>query len=335
MRVLFIGGTGNISTACTRLALERGIDLVLFLRGQTPRLFSEKVKIVRGDIRDSRGAAAALKDHEFDAVVDFVAYLPEHIDTDISLFRGRTRQYVFISSASAYQKPPRQYLITESTPLCNPFWQYARDKIACEERLDRAFREEAFPATIVRPSHTYGETRIPNAMSVHDYTIVDRMKKGKKIIVHGDGQSLWVLTEAGDFAKGLVGVLGNPDSIGERYHITSDEVLTWDQIYREIGCAAGVEPDVIHIPSDFINLFDAGIGAGLLGDKAYSVVFDNAKIKGLVPGFRATVPFAEGIRKSLEWFAADAARRRVTDAHDDLMDRIIRSYGERGRTTES
>jgi nucleoside-diphosphate-sugar epimerase len=178
MRVLFIGGTGNISTACTRLALERGIELSLFVRGQTPRLFPEEVRIVRGDIRDGHAAAPALKGEEFDAVVDFVAYLPGHVDTDISLFSGRTRQYIFISSASAYQKPPSHYLITESTPLGNPFWQYARDKIACEERLERAFREEAFPVTIVRPSHTYGETRIPSAMGVHDYTIVDRMKFG-------------------------------------------------------------------------------------------------------------------------------------------------------------
>jgi nucleoside-diphosphate-sugar epimerase len=326
MKVLFIGGTGNISTACARLALEKGIQLSLLVRGQSPRRFSGKAEFIHGDIRNRELAAATLKDREFDAVVDWVAYLPEHVEADIALFQGRTGHYVFISSATVYQKPPSHFVITESTPLSNPFWQYARDKLACEERLERAFRDEGFPATIVRPSHTYSETRIPSALGVRDYTIVDRMKRGKKIIVHGDGQSLWVMTHATDFAKALVGMLGKPESIGERYHITSDEVLTWDQIYSQIGCAAGFEADLIHIPSAYINLFDAEVGAGLLGDKAYSMVFDNSKIKRLVPEFRATITFAEGIRMSLAWFEADASRRTVNRDSDDLMDRIIQCY---------
>jgi len=326
MKVLFIGGTGNISASCTSLAAERGIELVLFRRGTTPELLPSKVKTIVGDIRDRESASAALRNQEFEAIVDFVAYLPDHVETDIALFRGRTRQYVFISSASVYEKPPAHYVVTESTPVGNPFWQYARDKIACEERLERALREEGFPFTIVRPSYTYGETWIPTAMSVHDYTIVDRMRKGKKIISHGDGQSLWTLTHASDFAKGLIGLLGNPNCIGERYHITSDEVLTWDRIYREIGSAAGVEPDLIHIPSDFIAPFDARVGASLLGDKSYSQVFDNTKIKQLVPSFRATVSFAEGIRRSVEWFEADPSRQAITQGRDDLMDRIIATY---------
>ena len=326
MRVLFIGGTGNISTACSSLALQKGIDLSLFVRGQTPRLFSGEARIISGDIRDSRQASAALENQEFDAVVDWVAYKPEHVDADIALFRGRIRQYVLISSASAYQKPPAHYLITESTDLSNPFWQYARDKIACEERLIRAFHEEGFPSTIVRPSLTYGDAWLPAAIGGHDYTIIDRMKKGKKIIVHGDGQSLWVMTHNSDFARGLLGLLGNPTAIGERYHITSDEVLTWDEIYRTMGQAAGVDPNLIHIPSDFIALFDPRIGAGLLGDKAYSVVFDNSKIKKAVPGFHATVSFADGMKRCLARFESEERRRNISEANNTIMDRIIARY---------
>ncbi len=326
MRVLFIGGTGNISTACTRLALERGIEVSVFNRGRSPGNFPRGANLIRGDIRDEKEAGLALDKVEFDAVVDWVAYVPEHIETDIRLFRGRTRQYVFISTASAYQKPPDHYLVTEETPLSNPYWRYSRDKIACERLLDRAYREEGFPSTVVRPSLTYGETWIPAAIGGHDYTLIDRMKRGKKVIVHGDGESLWTLTHNSDFAKGLVGLLGCPAAIGEHYHITSDEVLTWDRIYRTIGLAAGVEPDLVHIPSELINAFDAGIGAGLLGDKAHSAVFDNSKIKRAVPGFEATVTFAEGIRRCLDWFEADAARRKVNESNSRLMDRMIEAY---------
>ena len=204
----------------------------------------------------------------------------------------------------------------------NPFWQYGRDKIACEQRLDRAHRDEGFPVTIVRPSLTYGETWIPCAVGGHDYTVVDRMRRGKKIIVHGDGQSLWTVTHNSDFAKGLIGLLGNEAAIGERYHITSDEVLTWERIYLTIGAAAGVEPDILHVPSEVIALFDSRTGASLLGDKAYSVVYDNSKIKRAVPGFEATVSFAEGMRRSIAWFDADPRRRGVNGDANRLMDRI-------------
>ncbi len=326
MRVLFIGGTGNISTACTRLALEMGIDLFLLNRGMSVRTVSVPVHTIRADIRDVRHTASLLRNLEFDAVVDWVAYLPEHIECDIALFRGKTRQYVFISSASAYQKPPSCYLITESTPLSNPFWQYARDKIACEERLMQAYRDEGFPATIVRPSLTYGDDWIPAAVGGHDYTVLYRMKTGRKIIVHGDGQSLWVMTHNTDFAKGLIGLLGNPTAVGERYHITSDEVLTWDEIYRTIARAAGVEPDLVHIASEFIGLFDERLNGSLLGDKSYSVVFDNSKIRQTVPQFRASVSFSEGMRRCVEWFESDKSRKSVTPAADQLMDRIIGYY---------
>ncbi|HYK89891.1 MAG TPA: SDR family oxidoreductase [Acidobacteriota bacterium] len=325
MKVLFIGGTGNISTACTRLALDKGIELSLFTRGLSPRFAPEGARIISGDIRDTH-QAAQLKDLDFDTVVDWVAYTLEDVERDLSLFRGRIRQYIFISSASAYRKPPLHYLISESTPIANPFWQYARDKIACEERLNRAFREEGFPACVVRPSLTYGETWLPCAIGGHDYTLVDRMKRGKKAIVHGDGQSLWVMTHNSDFAKGIIGLFGNPRTLGEQYHITSDEVLSWDQIYRIIGRAAGVEPDLIHIPSDFVRLFDERIGAGLLGDKAYSVVFDNSKVKAAVPGFQATVSFEEGIKRCLDWFDSDPNRKAITAGTNQVMDRIIERY---------
>jgi nucleoside-diphosphate-sugar epimerase len=323
MKVLFIGGTGNISTACTRLAAERGIEIFLFNRGQSESSLQGQAQLIRGDIRDTASALEILRHSHFDVVVDWVAYKPEHIETDISLFAGRVRQYVFISSAAVYQKPPRHYLVTEATPMENPFWQYGRDKIACEERLDRACRDEGFPVTIVRPSLTYGETWIPCAVGGHDYTVVDRMRRGKKIIVHGDGQSLWTVTHNSDFAKGLIALLGNERTIGEKYHITSDEVLTWERIYKTIGAAAGVEPELLHVPSDVIAAFDARTGASLLGDKAYSIVYDNSKIKRAVPGFDATVSFAEGMRRSLAWFDADPRRRTVNDEANSLMDRII------------
>jgi nucleoside-diphosphate-sugar epimerase len=326
MRVLFIGGTGNISTACARLAIEQGIDLYLFNRGHSTDLPLDESHFIRGDIRDGRWAAKTLKTFAFDVVVDWVAYKLKHVETDIELFSQKTGQYIFISSASAYQKPPAHYRITESTPLDNPFWQYSRDKIVCEARLSQEYRAKGFPITIVRPSYTYGETWIPCVVAGHGYTIVDRIRKGKKVIVHGDGQSLWTMTHNSDFAKGLIGILGNAKAIGESFHITSDEVLTWDQIFAAIGAAAGVEPELVHIPSELINAFDPETGAGLLGDKAYSVVFDNAKIKRFVPGFEATVPFAEGIRRSVAWFDADESRKAADQDRNRMMDRIIEAF---------
>jgi len=328
MRVLFIGGTGIISTACTQLAAERGIDLTLVTRGRSGAKLPESVKTLNVDMEDAAGVSQALASHEFDVVVDWIAFTPEQIERDIKLFRGRTGQYIFISSASAYQKPSRHYLITESTPLANPFWQYSRDKIACEDRLMRAYREEDFPITIVRPSLTYGDTQITLAINSWEksYTAVDRMRRGKKVIVPGDGSSLWVITHNSDFAKGLVGLLGHPQAIGHAFHITSDEVMTWDQYYEIVAEAAGVEAEIIHIPSDFIGACFPDKLGGLKGDKAVSVVFDNTKIKRFVPGFCATVPFAAGIRRTLEWFDGDPARRQIDDAANDRWDRLIAAY---------
>ncbi|MEO8373112.1 MAG: SDR family oxidoreductase [Candidatus Solibacter sp.] len=328
MRVLFIGGTGIISTASTQLAAERGIDLTLATRGRRNAKLPEGVKTLTLDMDDAAGAAKALADQQFDVVVDWIAFTPEQIERDLNLFRGRIGQYIFISSASAYQKPSRHYLITESTPLANPFWQYSRDKIACEDRLMRAYRDEDFPITIVRPSLTYGETQVTLAVNSWEksYTAVDRMRRGKKVIVPGDGSSLWVITHNTDFAKGLVGLLGHPQAIGHAFHITSDEVMTWDQYYAVVADAAGVEAEIIHIPSDFIGACFPDKLGGLKGDKAVSVVFDNTKIKRFVPGFCATVPFAEGIRRTLAWFDADPARRQIDDAANQRWDKLIAAY---------
>ncbi|MBZ5593429.1 MAG: SDR family oxidoreductase [Acidobacteriia bacterium] len=331
MRVLFIGGTGIISTACTRLAVERGIDLTLLTRGRRAADLPVGVKTLIADIDDAASAAQALSGASFDVVVDWIAFTPEHIERDLPLFRGRTRQYIFISSASAYQKPAAQYLITESTPLSNPYWEYSRDKIACEERLMRAYREEGFPVTIVRPSHTYSETQIALAVNswAKSYTAVDRMRRGKTVIVPGDGSSLWVITHNTDFAKGLMGLLGLEQAIGHAFHITTDEVMSWDQFYRVVGAAAGVEPQLIHIPSDFIGACLPEALGGLIGDKAVSVVFDNSKIKRFVPGYCATVPFGQGIRRTLAWFDADPARRQIDSEANAEWDKLIDAY-ERG-----
>jgi nucleoside-diphosphate-sugar epimerase len=328
MRVLFIGGTGVISTACTRLAAERGIDLTLWNRGRRAMDLPPGVKTLAVDMEDAGAAARAAAEARFDAVVNWIAFQPADIERDLKLFAGRTSQYIFISSASAYQKPARHYLITESTPLANPYWDYSRNKIACEERLLRAYREEGFPVTIVRPSLTYGETQIPLAVNswTKSYTAVDRMRRGKKVIVPGDGSSLWVITHNSDFAKGLAGLLGHPQAIGHAFHITSDEVMNWDQWYHVVGAAAGVEPRLVHIPTDFIGACLPESLGGLLGDKSVSVVFDNSKIKRFVPAYCATVPFAQGIRRTLAWFDAEPARKQVDEEANARWDKLIDAY---------
>jgi nucleoside-diphosphate-sugar epimerase len=323
MKVLFIGGTGIISSACTWLAAEQGIDLFLLCRGQSQRPVPSSVSVLHGDIRDPASARRAVEGHRFDVVVDFVAFTPEHIEADIALFAGKTRQYVFISSASAYHTPPRSLPITESTPLHNPFWAYSRAKIACEERLLRAYREGGFPMTIVRPSHTYDCTLLPPHGG---WAVIERMRRGKQVLVHGDGTSLWTLTHHRDFATGLNGLLGLDAALGEAFHITSEELLTWDQIHHVLARAAGAEAKIVHVPSDVIARFDASWGDSLLGDKAHSMVFDNAKIRRYVPGFVATTPFARGAEEIIAWYDEDPARRSVDMAFDATVDRILAAY---------
>ena len=324
MRVLFIGGTGNISTAVSRLALERGIDLYLLNRGKTDVTLPGATTI-RGDIHEPEQVKAAIGGMQFDVVVNWIAFTPEDVEQDIMLFRERTKQYIFISSASAYQKPPSHAVVTESTPLHNPYWGYSRNKIACEKRLMVAYRREGFPVTIVRPSHTYG-THIPNIGGNHPYMLADRLLKGKPALVHGDGSSLWTMTHSADFAKGFVGLLGHPGAIGQAVHITSDELLNWNQIHEIIADALGVEAELVHVPSDVINRIDPDMGAGLLGDKTWSMIFDNSKIKRLVPEYQATIPFHLGIRRVLAWFDADEQRKAVDPAAHEPMDMIIEEY---------
>jgi nucleoside-diphosphate-sugar epimerase len=325
MRVLFIGGSGFISTAVSRMAVDRGIELTLLNRGQRAAAIPGAAHLA-ADINDPASVSAALGDQRFDAVVNWIAYTAEDILRDLVLFSERAGQYVFISSASAYQKPPGFYLINESTPLHNPYWDYSRHKIAAEERLMRAYREEDFPVTIVRPSLTY-DPNFPIAIGGWGcYTLADRLLKGQPIIVHGDGSSLWVVTHAEDFARGFLGLLGNPQVLGHAFHITSDEVLTWDQIYGTIAAALGVEAQVVHIASEFIAQAAPGLAGSLLGDKTWSAVFDNSKIKAFVPGFQAVIPFRAGIRRTLDWFAADPARQRVDAAVNAEMDHILAAY---------
>jgi nucleoside-diphosphate-sugar epimerase len=325
MRVLFIGGTGFISTAVSRQAIAQGFELYLLNRGSRPVHLPGSHSLT-ADVHKPEDVRAALQGLEFDVVVDWIAYAPDDIERDLALFRNRVKQYVFISSASAYQKPPAHYLITESTPLYNPYWEYSRNKIACEERLMQAYRDEGFPVTIVRPSLTY-DPNFPIAIGGWGcYTLADRLNKGWPIIVHGDGSSLWVVTHADDFGQGFLGLLGNGRALGHAFHITSDEVLTWDQIYQTIAEALGVEAKIVHIPSDFIARVAPQLAGSLLGDKTWSVVFDNSKIKAFVPGFQASIPFRDGIRRTLAWFAADERRRRIDEAVNAEMDRILEVY---------
>ncbi|UJF35439.1 SDR family oxidoreductase [Paenibacillus hexagrammi] len=328
MKVLFIGGTGLISEAVSKLTVAKGHELVLLNRGARSSFVPEGARVLVGDIRDVNAVSQLLKDEEFDVVVDWIAFTPDHAQNDLKLFAGKTKQYIYISSASAYQKPLQHYLVTEETPLENPFWQYSRDKIACEQLLMEAYQTNGFPVTIVRPSYTYGDTMIPASLNSWQYpwSLVDRMRQGKKIIVHGDGASLWTMTHNSDFAKGFVGLLGHPDAIGEAFHITSDEVLTWDQIYKAIGAAAGVEPNLVHMSSDFLCARNPELVGGLFGDKAVSAVFDNSKIKRFVPEFKANVPFAEGIKRTVEYFEAHPERCQTDEAWNAAMDAMIEAF---------
>jgi nucleoside-diphosphate-sugar epimerase len=327
LKVLFIGGSGVISSACSALAVERGIELSVLNRGKTAtRPLPPEVRPVQADIRDPASVRAAIGDRDFDAVVDWLAFTPEHVRTGLDLFRGRTGQYVFISSASAYQTPPARVPVVESTPLRNPYWRYSRDKIACEDVLVAAYRDEGFPMTIVRPSHTYDRTTVP----LHGgWTVLGRMRQGKEIVVHGDGTSLWTITHHEDFARGFVPLLGHPRTLGEAFHITSADTPTWDHIARSLAAALGVRARIVHVPSDAIAAADPEWGAGLLGDKAHSMVFDNSKLRRVVPDYVATIPFEQGAREIVGWYDEDPARQQADAQLDAVMDRLVEAYRPR------
>ena len=321
LKVLLIGGTGVISSACSRRAVAAGIDLTILNRGSTSwRPAPEGAEVIHADVRDPAAVRAAVGEITFDVVVNFVAFTPQHVQADVDIFGGRTGQYVFISSASAYQTPPSRLPIVESTPLRNPYWQYSRDKIACEDLLVAAYRADGFPATIVRPSHTYDRTQVP---LLGGWTDIERMRRGRPVVVHGDGTSLWVLTHHDDFAHAFVGLLGHPQAIGDSFQITSDEVLTWNQIYDLMADAAGTNAEIVHVTSDEIARADAELGASLLGDRSHSVIFDNTKVKALVPDYVAIVPFATGAREIVDWFDADASRRVIDADLDATLDKLI------------
>jgi nucleoside-diphosphate-sugar epimerase len=329
LTVLFIGGTGIISSAAVVRALELGHDLTLLNRGSSSaRPAPPGVEVLTGDVSDPGSIRRAIGDRRFDVVVDFVAFTPDQVQADIDLFTGRAGQYVFISSASAYQKPVAALPIRESSPLRNPFWQYSRDKIACEDLLVGAYREHGFPVTIVRPSHTYDRTSPP---VTGGWTVVDRMRRGLEVVVPGDGTSLWTLTHHADFARAFVGLLGLPAAVGDVFHITSDEALPWNQIYTTLAAAAGVDdPRLVHVASESVAVVEPEWGPGLVGDKAHSVVFDNSKVKAFVPGWQATTPWVTGAREIVEWFDADASRREIDPAAETAFERLLagaRAFG--------
>jgi len=323
MRILFIGGTGVISTACSELCIDNGYDLYLLNRGQSLRVPPAKAKIINADIRDTRAVKTILAKKKFDVVVDWIAYTEEHVKNDFEIFGDKTYQYIFISSASAYHKPPLILPITVDTPLHNPFWTYSQGKIDCENFLMKLFTEENFPVTICRPSHTYDKTRFP---LYGNYTAFSRMKQNKSIIIHGDGNTLWTLTNTRDFAKGFIGLLGNSKCIGEAYHITSDETMTWNQIAETIALAARLELKITHIPAEFITKYDEEWGSNITGDKGYDTVFNNSKIRSIIPQFKAVIPYREGIKEVIAWYS-EPKNQLVNSEIDLLMDKMIAEYG--------
>ena len=321
MKVLIVGGTGNISTACTRRALAKNMEVFHLNRGTRKDRTPAGVAELHADMRNPAEVKKALAGHKFDSVVQFLAYTPEHIEADMEVFRGITDQYVFISSATVYKRPALTPIITESTPQGNPFWEYAQLKIACEKVLTEKGAD--FPYTIIRHSHTYDDGWILSQFVSVDFGVCWRILNGLPVVVAGDGQSLWTVTHASDFAKGLVGLLGNPAALGEAFHITSDELLTWDSITRLTGFALGAQPKIVHIPSEFIMKVLPARGVGLLGDKAHSCIFDNSKIKHFVPAFVPEVHFAEGLRRSIEWYNARPELKVANDTLNAEFDKLL------------
>ncbi len=324
---LLIGGTGIISSSITRLLAASGEWKVCLLnRGNRNGGLPAGVETITADIADPGQVKRALGDRTFDTVANFINFFPEQAKRDIELFSGRTGQYIFISTASAYQKPVTKLPITESTPLYNPFWQYSRDKIACEEALTAAYRETGFPVTIIRPSHTYGDRNLPLAVQGKNrgWQVLERIRKGKPVVIHGDGSSLWVLTHADDFAVGFAGIMGHPLAIGQAFHITSDDVHTWNAIHEHIAAALGMKLNAFHMTSDRIAELLPDLGAGLHGDKACSVLFDNAKIKSFVPAFSPRIRFADAVRRIVENMTTQPELQIPDPEFDEWCDRVTK-----------
>jgi len=326
LKILFIGGTGIISSACAQLTVEKGHELYLLTRGKSERSVPEGAKLIKADVNDSQEIKQLFARHTWDVVVDFIAYTPQQVKRDVQLFNGKTSQYIFISSASAYQKPPEHWPITEDTPLKNPFWQYSQNKIQCEDILMRAYREQDFPVTIVRPSHTYDARTIPLKGG---YTNILRLKQGRPIILHGDGTSLWTLTHHLDFARGFVGLLGLPQAIGQVFHITSDEIMSWNQITEILVKAFAVPLNVVHIPSEILARYDEEWGGSLMGDKRFCLFFDNSKIKKFVPDFKAKISFINGADEMARWYRENPAKQKVDAYWDSLFDKILADWQDK------
>ena len=326
MKALFIGGTGNISRACTDRALAKGWEVFHLNRGKRPEEARQGVTTLKADINDVAEVKKLLAPFKFDTIVDWIAYKAQDVRRDVELFSGKTDQYVFISTASAYAKPPQAFPISESTPLRNPFWQYSRDKIEGEAALLEAFEKSGFPFTVVRPSHTYGDGWIPTPFGSAEFTVARRMLDGKAIIVPGDGQSIWTLTHNTDFAKGFVGLLGNSRALGEAFHITSDELQTWDIIHREVARALGVEAKIVHVPSDYIAAKYPDWAGNLLGDKSNSAIFDNSKIKRFVPDFICETPFALGIKRSVAWLELHPEKKVLNPVTDERLEALAAAF---------
>lgn len=334
MKILFIGGTGTISSAITRqLAQKADTQLYLINRGTYSKEVPENVITITADINDEADVARKLEGMTFDSVCDFIGFVPEQLERDYRLFKGKTKQFMYISSASAYAKPARSYIINEGTALVNPHWEYSRNKIACEELLMKHYREEGFPVTIIRPSHTYCERSVP--VAVHglkgSWQVLKRMMEGKQVIVHGDGESLWTLTNNEDFARGFIGLIGNPHAIGEAFQIMGDETLTWNQIYQTVADALGVEFKPYYVSSSYINAIAPegyDMEGNLIGDKAVSVVFDCSKLKRAVPDFVTKVSFAEGCRKAVKHILAHPELQVEDEQFDAWTDKVINALEE-------
>ncbi len=322
MKILFIGGTGNISTSVSKLAVEQGFELFLLNRGKSGVKIPGATVLI-GDINDAKGTADLLKGHTWDTVVNWIAFTPDEVERDIRLFAGQTRQYIFISSASCYQKQADNPTVTESTPLHNPVWDYSMQKISCENLLFEAYRNSGFPVTVVRPSHTY-DLLIPVPFGgSRDSTILDRIRKGKRVLVHGDGTSLWTLTHSRDFAKGFTGLIGNPAAVSHAFHITSDELLTWNGIIQTIAWALGTEANIVHVSSDMICKHFPESRGTLLGDKAHSAIFDNSKIKRFVPAYSADIPFRTGIVETIEKFNTLQGFQKINEEMNNKLDAFL------------
>ena len=328
MKALFIGGTGTISTAISKRCVKEGWELYLLNRGNRPSAVPEGAKVIVADIHNAEDVRNKIQDMQFDVVADFIAYTKEEVQRDISLFEGKTKQYMFISSASAYQKPLSYPIVTEGTLLRNPFWQYSRDKLACENVLMEAYQNAGFPITIIRPSHTYAERKVPLAMHGENgsFVVLERMRTGKKVIVPGDGLTLWTLTHSEDFAVGFCGLMGNVHAIGEAFHITGDECLTWNQAYQAAANAMGVEAKLVHIASETLAELCPPYYGSLLGDKSNCAIFDNTKLKRLVPAFNPTIRFDQGIRKTVEYIYAHEECQAPDPAFDAWCDALIKQY---------